>query len=57
MSRAGASEADMPDAEAAALEELYDLREELKLVAGSDCAYAKYCENGLERLREAGYDV
>jgi len=57
VSRAGASEADMPDAEAAALEELYDLREELKLVAGSDCAYAKYCENGLERLREAGYDV
>ena len=57
MSQAGSAEADIPDAEEAALEELYDLREELKLVAEADVAYAKYAENGLERLREAGYDV
>ncbi|WP_154550857.1 hypothetical protein [Halorhabdus sp. CBA1104] len=57
MSQAGSTEADIPDAEEAALEELYDLREELKLVAEADVAYAKYAENGLERLREAGYDV
>ena len=39
------------------LEKLYAIREELQLVAESDLEYAKYAETGLERLREAGYDV
>jgi len=39
------------------LDELYDLREELQQIAGSDARYAKYAENALASLREAGYDV
>lgn len=39
------------------LETLYELREELRLVADSDCAYAEYAQNGLDALQEAGYDV
>lgn len=39
------------------LETLYELREELKLIADSEGPYAKYAENWLESLREAGYDV
>jgi hypothetical protein len=39
------------------LRPLYEVREELKLVANSDAEYAKYAQNFLESLREAGYDV
>jgi hypothetical protein len=39
------------------LDELYELREELQLVAQSDARYAKWAQNGLDQLREAGYDV
>lgn len=39
------------------LEQLYEVREELALIAASDGPYAKYAENWLESLREAGYDV
>jgi len=39
------------------LDELYDLEEELKLIAGSDAQYATYAENAIDRLQEAGYDV
>lgn len=39
------------------LDRLYELREELQIIAESDAEYAKYAQNGLETLREAGYDV
>jgi hypothetical protein len=39
------------------LDTLYELREELRIVADSDCDYAKYGENGLEALRDAGYSL
>lgn len=39
------------------LEKLYERREDLQLIAESDCLYAKYAQNFLESLREAGYDV
>lgn len=39
------------------LDELAELVDDLKLIADSDARYAKYAENGLEKLREAGYDV
>jgi len=39
------------------LDRLYELRDELKLIADSDCRYATYAENFLESLEEAGYDV
>jgi len=39
------------------LDKLYELREELELVAASDAEYAKYAVNFLESLDEAGYDV
>lgn len=39
------------------LDELYELREELKQIADSDARYSTYAENALATLREAGYDV
>jgi len=39
------------------LDELYELRDELQTIAGSDAKYATYAENALDTLREAGYDV
>ena len=39
------------------LDTLYELREELRIVADSDCSYAKYGQNGLEVLRDAGYSL
>ena len=39
------------------LDKLYEVHEELQLIADSDARYAKYAKNGLESLREAGYDV
>jgi len=39
------------------LDELYELREELQTIAGTDARYAEYAENALASLREAGYDV
>ncbi len=39
------------------LDRLYELREEMQIIAESDGPYAKYAENGLKRLREEGYDV
>jgi hypothetical protein len=51
---------DLPDHEQKrkeTLDRLYELREELETVAASDAGYAKYAQNGLETLHEAGYDV
>jgi hypothetical protein len=39
------------------LDRLYELREDLETAAASDTEYAKYAQNGLETLDEAGYDV
>jgi hypothetical protein len=39
------------------LDTLYELREELRIVADSEGPYAKYGQNGLEALRDAGYDL
>jgi len=40
-----------------ALETLYNVHEDLQVIADSDAEWAKYAEKGLEKLREAGYDV
>lgn len=39
------------------LDQIYDLREELKIIADADVEYAKYAQNALDTLREEGYDV
>ena len=39
------------------LDRLYECRDELKTIAESDARYAKYAQNFLDSLREAGYDV
>ena len=39
------------------LDELYELREELREIADSDARYSEYAANFLESLRAAGYDV
>lgn len=39
------------------LDELYELRDELKLIAESDARYAKYAKNALNTLQKKGYDV
>lgn len=39
------------------LDRIYDLREELQIVADADIEYAKYAQNALDTLREEGYDV
>ena len=39
------------------LDKLYELREELKTIADSEAEYARFAENALDTLREAGYDV
>lgn len=39
------------------LDKLYELREELQIVADADVEYSKYAKEGLRTLREAGYDV
>ncbi|MEA5387154.1 hypothetical protein VB779_08835 [Haloarculaceae archaeon H-GB11] len=39
------------------LDDLYEVVDELKLIAESDAGYAEYAENFLESLQEAGYDV
>lgn len=47
-----------PDAKADdRLDALYEVHEELQLIADSDARYASYAQNALESLREAGYDV
>jgi hypothetical protein len=51
---------DLPDYEQKrkeTLDRLYALREDLITAAISDTDYAKYAQNGLESLDEAGYDV
>ncbi|WP_436933728.1 hypothetical protein [Halovenus marina] len=51
---------ELPDHEQkreANLDRLYELREELKIVAESDIDYAQYAQNALETLRQEGYDV
>jgi len=48
---------ELPDKDDDYLETLYDLREELKIIANSEAEWAKYAEEGLSKLREAGYDV
>ena len=40
-----------------ALEQLYEIRDDLKTVANSDAEYATYAQNALDELEEAGYDV
>jgi len=40
-----------------ALNQLYELRDDLAIVAESDCDYATYAETALDELREAEYDV
>jgi hypothetical protein len=40
-----------------ALDRLYELREQFKIIANSDAEYAKYAENALQRLQEEGYDI
>lgn len=39
------------------LDRLYELSEEFETIAASDADYATYAEEGLRKLREAGYDV
>lgn len=39
------------------LQPLYEVHEELQLIAESDVPYARDAQNFLESLREAGYDV
>lgn len=39
------------------LEKLYELRDELQTIADSDAEWARYAQEGLDQLREAGYDV
>jgi hypothetical protein len=46
-----------PPSQKERLRPLYEISEELQLVANSDADYAKYAQNFLESLREAGYDV
>lgn len=53
-------EIDLPDHEQRrkeTLDRLYELREELRIAANSDTDYAEYAQNGLETLKEEGYDV
>lgn len=40
-----------------ALEALYEIEEELKMVAEADIPYSEHAQNGLDALEEAGYDV
>jgi len=39
------------------LDQLYEVVDELKIIAESDVDYAEYAQNFLASLKEAGYDV
>jgi len=40
-----------------ALDKLYEIRDELELIALTESDYSKYDRNGLKALQEAGYGV
>ncbi|MDS0284746.1 hypothetical protein NDI86_21830 [Halomicroarcula sp. S3CR25-11] len=46
-----------PDHNNDRLDGLYEVREELKLIAESDVPYSKDAQNFLKALRREGYDV
>lgn len=46
----------LTDERKARLDRLYELREQLQIVAASDIEYAKYAREGLRTLREEGYE-
>lgn len=50
-------ESKVADEEDEVLETLYDVHEDLQTIANSDAEWSKYAKEGLDLLREAGYDV
>lgn len=57
MSDAQSIKAELQQREEEELDQWYELREELEIVAEADVRWSKYARNILQDLREAGYDV